>query len=198
LPKRLVAVGDIVYVTLDFHAPVTALDAATGEIIETYEDTEHVDEIICRDGYLILSIYHKAQAPSSGNRAAVRKSVCVVDTDSGKVLWKHGDYPGLRSRADAGEPFSRLELIAGERHAFLVDSEFLIALDLKTGHEVWRKTRPPASEFVVDRYGVRMSDQCVLVHQDGVVLLAQPEMKIPDSWHTIPEPSTHTRRTRAS
>jgi outer membrane protein assembly factor BamB len=35
-------------------------------------------------------------------------------------------------------------------------------------------------------YSIRMSDQCVLVYQDGVVLFAQPEMDKMRSWHTLP------------
>ena len=37
LPRRLVAIGDTVYVTLALDAPVTALDAATGETRMTYQ-----------------------------------------------------------------------------------------------------------------------------------------------------------------
>ena len=38
LQKRLVAVGDHVYVTLGYHVPVSQLDAATGEILQTYAE----------------------------------------------------------------------------------------------------------------------------------------------------------------
>ncbi len=36
LQRRLVAVGERVYVTLGYHAPVSALDAATGELVREY------------------------------------------------------------------------------------------------------------------------------------------------------------------
>ena len=39
LPRRLVAVGDRVYVTLGIDAPLTALDAATGQTLRTYPGT---------------------------------------------------------------------------------------------------------------------------------------------------------------
>ncbi|MFV2066875.1 MAG: class I SAM-dependent methyltransferase, partial [Pirellulales bacterium] len=39
LQRKLVAVGDRVYVTLGFFAPLTALDAATGEAVKVYPDT---------------------------------------------------------------------------------------------------------------------------------------------------------------
>jgi len=37
LQRRLVAVGDTVYCTPGYSAPVTALDAATGKVLKTYE-----------------------------------------------------------------------------------------------------------------------------------------------------------------
>lgn len=40
MPRRLVAVGDTVYVTLGFDEPVTAIDAATGKTVHTYEGTK--------------------------------------------------------------------------------------------------------------------------------------------------------------
>jgi len=44
--RRLVAVGDMVYVTLAYDAPVSRIDGATGEIRNTYEDTEYTSELI--------------------------------------------------------------------------------------------------------------------------------------------------------
>ncbi|KPJ70327.1 MAG: hypothetical protein AMS14_10980 [Planctomycetes bacterium DG_20] len=44
--KRLVAVGDTVYVTLGAGAPVTALDAATGRQRRVYAETARADEVL--------------------------------------------------------------------------------------------------------------------------------------------------------
>ncbi|MBM3334291.1 class I SAM-dependent methyltransferase, partial [Candidatus Sumerlaeota bacterium] len=46
LTRRLVAMGDRVYVTLAIDAPLAVLDAATGEIIRTYEGTKATEEIL--------------------------------------------------------------------------------------------------------------------------------------------------------
>ncbi len=56
LPRRLVAVGEKVYVTLGYGKPVTALDAATGEVLRTYEETENTHEIIVHGDNLYLVI----------------------------------------------------------------------------------------------------------------------------------------------
>ena len=54
LSRRLVAIGDRVYVTLGYRAPVTCLDAATGRAVKVYEGTEGAEEILCHDGALFL------------------------------------------------------------------------------------------------------------------------------------------------
>ncbi len=46
LPRRLVAAGDRVYTTLGLDAAVTALDAATGATVRTYDGTRAAEEII--------------------------------------------------------------------------------------------------------------------------------------------------------
>ena len=185
LPKRLVASGDRVYATLGFNAPLTALDAATGQILRVYEGTLNTDEILYRDGRLILSVNHEARKPAEDNKAAVERSVCVLDADSGEMLWKQGSYRGLRAKYDSAEPFSRLELAASGDQVFLVDHDAIVSLDLTSGRQRWRVPRPEIEEHLV-LYNIRMSDQSVLVYQDGVVLFAQPEMKKKRSWHSLP------------
>lgn len=56
LQRKLVAVGDRVYVTLGLYAPLFVLDAATGEVIKVYEDTEGTEEVILHKGTLLLVI----------------------------------------------------------------------------------------------------------------------------------------------
>jgi SAM-dependent methyltransferase len=56
LPRRLVAVGERVYVTLGLDAPLTVLEAATGRTIRTYEDTKTTEEVIASDGVLFLLV----------------------------------------------------------------------------------------------------------------------------------------------
>ena len=40
LPRRVVACGDVVYATLGIESPLTALDAATGKVLRTYEKSK--------------------------------------------------------------------------------------------------------------------------------------------------------------
>jgi len=54
IARRLVAVGDTVYVTLGYGRAVSALDAATGKTLRTYEGTEGTHEILCDGDALFL------------------------------------------------------------------------------------------------------------------------------------------------
>ncbi|MBL7153003.1 MAG: PQQ-binding-like beta-propeller repeat protein [Phycisphaerae bacterium] len=185
LPKRLVAAGDRVYVTLNYNAPLTSLDAATGKVVRVYEDTQGTDEILYRDGLLVLSVNHEARKPDADNKTPVKKSVCVLEADTGKMLWKKGSYSGLRGKFNSTEPFGRLELTLGGDQVFLADHDAIVGLDLKSGEKRWRIPRPQIAEHLI-MYGIRMSDMSVMLYQDGVLLFAQPEMKKKRSWHSLP------------
>ncbi|MHC4324217.1 MAG: methyltransferase domain-containing protein, partial [Planctomycetota bacterium] len=132
LPKRLVAVGDIVYVTLAFNAPLTALDAATGKILKTYEGTDNTDEILVHDGLLILGLNNTKHKPKAGNIAPIKKSIAVLKASTGEMLWKKGDYTGLTAKVDSIAPVGRLELAVGDGRVFFSDKDAVAALDLKS------------------------------------------------------------------
>jgi len=185
LPGRLVAVGDTIYVTLGFNAPLTALDAATGKLIRTYEGTDNTDEILYHEGLLVLALNNETRKPAKDKRTPINKSICVIEAETGKMLWKKGEYQGLHPKADSGEPFGCLGMVIGGGRIFLMDGDSIVSLDLKTGDKLWRVPRPKVPEFVA-LFGMRMNDLCVLVCHNDIVLYAQPEMQIRDPWHSIP------------
>ena len=99
LPRRLVAVGDRVYVTLGLHAQVSELDAATGEILRTFEGTEYTEEMIHNSQTLLLVVnnkkepipYQDTKRMAGGFTIAVEaasRSVVAIDTKLGKTGWR--------------------------------------------------------------------------------------------------------------
>ena len=56
LQHRLVAVEDRVFVTLGYHAPLSELNAITGETVRVYPDTVGADEILWDDGVLVVVV----------------------------------------------------------------------------------------------------------------------------------------------
>jgi len=102
LTRRLVAVGDMVYVTLDYYGPLVALDAATGETIRTYDQTAAAQEVICSDGILFVLVdptpkqwkiwesYYDTgtcqNTPSTWWNDHPRV-LTAINADTGEVLW---------------------------------------------------------------------------------------------------------------
>ncbi|MBF0196940.1 MAG: PQQ-binding-like beta-propeller repeat protein [Planctomycetes bacterium] len=95
-PRRLVAMGDAVYVTLGLKAAVSKLDAATGKVLKTYSGTEKTEEIIMKDGILYL-VANPSVAATPGKKKIwgagplqriEPKLVMAVNEVDGKVLWK--------------------------------------------------------------------------------------------------------------
>ena len=152
LPRRLVAVGDRVYVTLGIEAPVNALDAATGETIHAYAGTERTQEIVVSDGTLFLSVAQPAagDADETGATAAsvrdivrlqrtterdgANRAVLAVDAGSGRIRWRlPGQVVPLTLAVDAGR-------------AFFFDGERVVCLQAQTGERRWASEPLPRSK----------------------------------------------------
>ena len=170
LPRRLVAVGDRVYVTLALDAPLTALDAATGKTVRTYADTKNAEEVIASNGVLfVLASDSPSKWPefrqkdayvwdntSRANREWAwdeqKRRIMAVQADSGKVLWQ------------AATPVAPLTLTADRERVLFHDGEKVVCLSRGSGQELWR------SEPVKRRSSLPVSfGPSLVVHQDVVV-----------------------------
>ena len=152
LPRRLVSMGDRVYVTLGLEAPVTALDAATGRTLTTFEGSEKTEEIIC-DGDVLLAVtgdpmrFQRDAAKiygywvlTSDEPPGPPKSITAYRADTGRRLWTR-----------TGEPLRRLaplSLAACGGRAFYLDDKTLTCLDLRTGAELWQSPCPAGGLFL--------------------------------------------------
>jgi outer membrane protein assembly factor BamB len=172
LPRRLVARGDRVYVTLGIDAPVTALDAATGKTVLTYPGTDHTDEILNADGTLFLLVAHgpnkwKQYRPNSTyvwdnpRRANSEwawdqesRSIVAVEAKSGEQLWKKETK------------VAPLTMGLDNDRLYFYDGEKVVALQRADGKEVW------ASEPVRRKLPFPTGYGPTLVVQQGVVLLS--------------------------
>lgn len=138
LPRRLVASGQRVYVTLSIDGPLAALDTATGETVRTYDGTDATEEILLDQGTLFLRVNTSGQwqqfagIQSIGQAAKERfydeapRHILAVDAETGKVLWKvqSGVLPGT--------------LAVGAEAVYLHDGQSVVALRRDTGAELWR------------------------------------------------------------
>jgi outer membrane protein assembly factor BamB len=147
LARRLVAVGDRVYVTLGYGKPVCALDAATGKTLRTYSQTANATEFICHDGvlYVVTSDAMSADAEARLAKAATekwnfwpvynvpapKKNLIAVRADSGETLWNK-----------TGTDVMPTALAAAGNRVFFEDLKSVICADAATGKEIWKVARP--------------------------------------------------------
>ena len=127
--RLIVAHGDRLYTTLAYGAPMSILDAATGDAITTVAETLGTREILVSDG---IAVAYTRQMPEGtarrrGLEEAAGAGLAAVDGQTGTLLWQKENGP-IRSLALA---------IDNGRVVYLAAKD-LVARDLKKGHELWR------------------------------------------------------------
>jgi len=171
LPRRLVAIGDKVYVTLGIRAPVSVLDAATGETIASYPKTAGTEELIVANDRLFVTVRPDSTRwdaffPTRMDFPEVLKqrpfdekaeNLMAVDTESGQVLWQ---------RASKHMP---LTMAVDAERLFFHDGDKVVCLDRESGEEVWASAPLPRWKTILPFFGP------TLVVQKGVVLFAGGE-----------------------
>ncbi|MGV3483768.1 MAG: PQQ-binding-like beta-propeller repeat protein, partial [Planctomycetaceae bacterium] len=168
LSRRLVSVGDTVYVTLGIDEPLSALDAKTGDLIRTYEGSNATEEIITTNDILFL-VVRKGEAELAdyaplhgqvGDQAHVRsffwdeepRVLMAFDTKSGKSLWAKQTK------------VSPLTLAADDTNVFFHDGEKLVSLNQKSGEIQWQTEPVTRRQSFTFNFGPRL-----VVHEDVVL-----------------------------
>ncbi len=166
LGHRMVAQEDVVYATLGFNAPVTALDSRTGKEIWTSAVTENAEELILFDGvlYCIINLsegsrlkhaYQDMEGVKRVPAATIPRRLVALNARTGKVLWQKTP-PAILP----------LSLTAGEAGVFIHDGASIVALAPQGGDERWRSERIAFYSKLQQYSGVNM------VLKDGVLLFA--------------------------
>lgn len=151
LQRRLVAAGETVYCTPGLSAPVTALDAATGNVLKVYEGTERTQEFAFDRGVLYLVIGDptdtlgignprgglgssqfpaRAYGPEIPKLANPRSSIVALKADSGERLWE-------KSGSDT-EAYQGTSLAVRGEVAVYCTADAVACLDRTTGRQLWR------------------------------------------------------------
>jgi len=183
LQRRLAAIGDVVYCTPGYSAPVTALDAATGKVLKTYDGTQRTTEFVFDRGVLYVVIGDAtdtaglARGSSLGTSqfavldygpkipvlAEPKSTLVALDADSGRTLWRKsgGETAGYQGSTLA---------VRGSCAVYSTAKD-LVCLDRASGREAWRV---PAPIVLKDRIGVG-GVAASLVLSDDAAYLADSE-----------------------
>ena len=177
LSRRLVSAEDEVYVTLGFNAPLSALDAATGDVLRTYEGSDATEEII-HSGDRLFLVVRKGKAEldeyaplhgTVGDQARSREEffwneeprvLMAFEAKSGKQLW------AKKTKV------SPLTLSANGSQVYFHDGERVVSLDGRTGEAVWETEPVTRRESFTFNFGPRL-----VVYED-VVLYAGGDGKM--------------------
>jgi len=140
LPRRLVAVGDKVYVTTGLASPVNMLDAATGKVLKVFKGTEHTEEIIVDGGVLYLAVGTSERNRHGGGLAERNepkptdfRHIAAVNLESGRQLWK--------KEFEKDVALLPLSLTVRNGNVYYQDTHGVACLDAKSGSEVWKTPR---------------------------------------------------------
>jgi len=144
LPRRLVAIGDRVYIAPGIGQDILCLDASTGEVVQEYKGTASTFELIVEDGVVLASVdtdrklcdyaqqnancwseRDRASRKFAWNSATGEQKLMAIDAASGKVLWQRDT------------PVAPMTLVANDKLVCYLDGSAMIGLDRKTGEELW-------------------------------------------------------------
>ncbi len=118
--RRMAVVGDTLYCTLELEGPVSALNAATGEVLKTYENTGPVQEVAYDQGILFLNVGDRFST-AAYNIVKLKDKPFVEGVDPAGPFhgasFRRGYSPEIR---DKENPISSI-----------------LAIDPKTGKELW-------------------------------------------------------------
>lgn len=172
LMRRLVAVDDRVYVTPAVGAPVVALDAATGDLLQTYTGTEGTEEIILQDGILFALAHPEGNAykdlPGESvdtTRGSGRdwhwdekpRHLIALNPKTGKILWKQT------------QPVAPTTMACAAGRVYFHDGNAAVCLDAASGQRIWNSDPLPRWKPMHVLFGP------TLVVHDDVVLFAGGE-----------------------
>ncbi|MHC4202789.1 MAG: outer membrane protein assembly factor BamB family protein, partial [Planctomycetota bacterium] len=173
LPRRLVATGETVYVTLGLDAPLSALDASTGKTIRTYEGSAGTEEVIASGGVLFALVRPLeegagATQPTSGNLRGhvmekpwnkAKRRLVALRAGTGEILWQaeHAVAP-LTLAADAGR-------------VYFHDGANVVCLDRANGKELWRSEPVPVLAKITPNVG-----PILVVYKDVVIFAGFEKM----------------------
>jgi outer membrane protein assembly factor BamB len=172
LTRRLVAVGQQVFATMEFKAPVTRFNAATGAQEHVYEGSGACEEILVEGSQLLTLTNttgkHELDDYKYDNQKATEKytwdetprDIISFDIASGKKQWS------------LHTPCAPLSLCMNSKLVVFHNGQKLVALDRNTGKELWQSELAERKAKIQFNFGPR------LIALENMIIFAGGEGKM--------------------
>ena len=194
LPRRLVAVDGSVYVTLGIDAPISQLDAASGETTRQYDETAGTYEFVVSDGDIFAAVnpsgeYFKHQRKLE-DMVAERNmifeqslpkdplDVTAIRAATGEVLWK------VRSQV------TQSSLAVDARYVAFHDDEGVVCLDRANGKRLWKTPVEQESQYQFGRGATLVLAGDVIVFSGQIGSTTALDAQSGEILWTAPQPNT--------
>ena len=127
IPRRIVAQGDKLFITLAYDSPVSVLDAATGKVLTTYKETDGTEEIRCIEGILLFR---------KGNNI-----LAAIDTETGRKLW------------EVTGKIQQLSWAAQDGKVFYQDGARVVCLSVRDAEQLWHSQSQTVASLIIVNEG---------------------------------------------
>jgi outer membrane protein assembly factor BamB len=143
--RRLVADSERLYATLAYNAPLSILDARTGEMLATVDETAPVREIMAEGGIVVT---HSRREPTDLERRRGVKNdapsiLTAVRGSTGEVLWRH-----------ESKPIKDLFVAIDDGRVIFQTGTALTALSLADGKPLWQAKANAGGHTLIAHSGV--------------------------------------------
>jgi len=198
LPRRLVAVGDRVYTTLALDAPLTALDAATGQTVRTYQETNGAEEVIASEGTLFVVADPGFRERLKNFRQKWSHCWTARGRRSNEFAWKGLQRWLLAIKAETGDviwkkkaPVAPLTLAVDRERVYFAQNENVVALKRENGEQIWSSEKVPRRNTTAFAPSLVLHQGVVLYHGGGRDVFAFAAKTGRPLWKGRLQPSSH-------
>ena len=200
--RRMAVVGDTLYCTLELEGPVSAVDAATGEVLKTYENTKPVQEVAYDRGVLFLNVGDRFST-AAYNIVKLKGKPFVEGVDPSGPFhgggFKEGYAPEIKDKANPISAILAIDPTTGKQlwairnidtytagslsikgnYAVYQAANGLFCIDSRTGKTVWANKKPIANAVGHDSLTPGTTPNTVVITDDKVFAVeADPKGKV--------------------
>jgi outer membrane protein assembly factor BamB len=163
---------------LHLDAPLVALDAATGQIVRTYGQTQATEEVVYSDGILFALI---DEQPSGRPWSTKPKYTSIAEILGEAETWAWDAPPRYVAAiaADSGELLWKkpatvvpMTLTADDTRVYCHDGDRIVALDRQTGEQCWAAKPLPRAEKIRSWFAPTL-----VAHKDVILFAGGEKMK---------------------